>query len=366
MTNLILVLIVVCIHVYISNCFNKLRTNIRNRQAVNVNPLFATLMSPPGYHLSSSSSSTISYPKVEVNKNLNVLDDVNPEKLPWSTSIAETSKLTYMPMFKHQLDLIRSMGMEEIPLDKDIAYQKSSTRQARIANLCFRNDQFRCVRLTYFDGGDAVQVFNSLWYPSYEYDLPLLGMDLISLGKNRLMNVIDFQPLHPTTEYSAKYIDHLSTIRSKYPDLHGVLSGKIYDDTSFFSKNMLFGRFPDDSKVNSVVLPAYREYLSEYVSLMDGATPNKEPQSLEIVQQRQKAYDCYSALKDPAVGLFDAYFGKAWSKKFVHDYLFQLSESDEESLTESSNLNNVPVPKNENVHTFSIGSDGTVNPVRRS
>ena len=56
--------------------------------------------------------------------------------------------------------------------------------------------------MTYFDGGDGVQVYNSLFYPSYQYDLPLLGIDLISLGRKRVLAVVDFQPLHPNEEYS--------------------------------------------------------------------------------------------------------------------------------------------------------------------
>jgi len=55
-----------------------------------------------------------------------------------------------------------------------------------------------------------MQVYNTLWYPSYEYDLPLFGVDLISLGKNRVMSVIDFQPLYPTEEYHARYIQQLT------------------------------------------------------------------------------------------------------------------------------------------------------------
>ena len=68
------------------------------------------------------------------------------------------------------------------------------------------------------------QVFNSLWYPNFEYDIPLLGVDLISLGKNRfcqlLISSLYIQPLHPTEEYSSKYISHLSNIRAKYPGKH--------------------------------------------------------------------------------------------------------------------------------------------------
>ena len=62
------------------------------------------------------------------------------------------------------------------------------------------------------------------------------------------------------------------------------------------------------------------------------------------------AYDVYSAEKDPAVGLFDAYFGKAWSDEFVHSFLFGLSrEGAEGQATEAK-------PP---VHQFKLDGDGS-------
>jgi hypothetical protein len=54
----------------------------------------------------------------------------------------------------------------------------------------------------------------------------------------------------------------------------------------------------------------YVDYLHGYVDLMNKAKPDYNHEKMEIVKNRQAAYDQYSALKDPAVGLFDAYFGK--------------------------------------------------------
>lgn len=140
------------------------------------------------------------------------------------------------------------------------------------------------------------------------------------------------------------------------PDLQGTLSGKIYDDTSFFSKNMLFGRFSDESKVKNVVLPAFKDYLNEYVKLMDKAVPNTNSNEMSIVKNRQSEYDKYSAIKDPAVGLFDAYFGKEWSNMFVHDFLFSLSR---DISNDTDKNNNVYIPP---VHNFKINMDtGVVN-----
>eukprot|EP01041_Mallomonas_annulata_P000775 gene775-1487_t len=229
-----------------------------------------------------------------------------------------------------------------------------------MGNILFHDDQFRKVRLSYFDAGNAVQVFNSLWYPSYEYDLPLLGIDLISIGLSRILCVIDFQPLHPTSEYSQKYIEPLKSIRDKYPDLHGTMSGKYYDDTSFFSKQMLFGRFTDETKLNDVVLPAFIEYLQAYISQMSVAIPNKNPVAMAIVQERQRAYDIYSAAKDQVIGLFDAYFGKEWSSDFVHNFLFDLSRKNSNSNNVNDNENYNSIFSKVNVHSFELNSDGEV------
>eukprot|EP01038_Epipyxis_sp_PR26KG_P009153 gene9153-12346_t len=248
---------------------------------------------------------------------------------PWITSVNPDRELSYMPMLQNELKVFEKLGMEQIPLDSKFANFDSKLKPARISSVCFRNEKFRKVRACYFDAGDSVQVFNTLWYPDYQYDLPLLGIDLISLGKNRVLTVIDFQPIHPTEEYSTKYIDHLAPIRNKYPDLQGTLSGKIYDDVSFFSKQMLFGRFTDESKVAPVVLPAFDDYLNEYLKLMNNAIPNNSEEHKNLVRERQAAYDTYNAIKDPAVGLFNAYFGEDWSHSFVHDFLFTLSKVDQ-------------------------------------
>lgn len=80
------------------------------------------------------------------------------ELLPWSKSINPERDLSYMPMFQTQLDLMTSMGMEEVSLSETLVCRESTVKPARIGNACFKNDKFRKVRLTYFDAGDNVQV----------------------------------------------------------------------------------------------------------------------------------------------------------------------------------------------------------------
>ncbi|KAJ1438549.1 ferredoxin-dependent bilin reductase-domain-containing protein [Ochromonadaceae sp. CCMP2298] len=282
-----------------------------------------------------------------------------PTPLPWSESLNPSRDLTYMPMFSKTLERLLEMGATQVELEPSTTQKLSDVKPARIGNMAFQTERFRKVRLTYFDAGDAVQVFNAVFYPAFQYDLPILGFDLISLGKSRVLNVMDFQPIHPTEEYSQRYIDPISHIRERYPDLQGKLSGKIYDDTSFFSKNMLFGRFGDESKVLDVVYPAFEEYLDAYLGMMQTAEADHDPDAMALVQARQSAYDAYSALKDPAVGLFDAYFGKQWSNSFVHDFLFSLSRDQTQNMASIG----IPTAPHQPVHNFNVDKvSGVVTP----
>jgi hypothetical protein len=63
-----------------------------------------------------------------------------------------------MPLLTHLLKLMRRNDMREVQLDKKFQYNESKVKPARIGNMCFESQQFRKIRVTYFDGGDSVQV----------------------------------------------------------------------------------------------------------------------------------------------------------------------------------------------------------------
>lgn len=87
-----------------------------------------------------------------------------PQFIPWSQSITPSREMTYMPMYQMQIDLIKEMNMEQINLPESFVQRNSTTKPARIGNACFKNDQFRKIRMTYFDGGDNVQVLSLQFY----------------------------------------------------------------------------------------------------------------------------------------------------------------------------------------------------------
>lgn len=116
----------------------------------------------PSANFGSSSSSSRSSSMVEdtvvekvdyshINQEIN-----NP--LEWGGSVASNRNLVYMPAYKAHHDMLSSLNMERQDLAEKYTQKFSSFKPARIANMEFKGDRFRKVRLTYFDGGNNVQV----------------------------------------------------------------------------------------------------------------------------------------------------------------------------------------------------------------
>lgn len=64
--------------------------------------------------------------------------------------------------------------------------------KVRIQSWCYECIEFRKICYIYIDVGVIVQVFNSVIYFSYCYDILLLGIDLLFFGKNKILIVLDF------------------------------------------------------------------------------------------------------------------------------------------------------------------------------
>eukprot|EP00540_Astrosyne_radiata_P017456 CAMPEP_0116836124 /NCGR_PEP_ID=MMETSP0418-20121206/7919_1 /TAXON_ID=1158023 /ORGANISM="Astrosyne radiata, Strain 13vi08-1A" /LENGTH=366 /DNA_ID=CAMNT_0004465853 /DNA_START=72 /DNA_END=1172 /DNA_ORIENTATION=+ len=257
--------------------------------------------------------------------------------MPWKSSIDESlpkDSLVYMPFWEWQMDFMKqnlsNLRVQSCTSEDgtDFAYNENTKRKARIVNMCFSSDEYRKIRLTYYDAGGSTQVFNSVWYPNPKYNLPVLGLDLLAFNQKKYLAIVDFQPLHDKEDmHAAKYESILKPIKEKYDALKGRMSAKFYDETKFFSPQMLFSRFEDEGVIADELYPAFQEYVKAHVDMLKSTCPDTD--AMQMVLDRQQAYDVYSADRDPATGFFAAMFGKDWADSFVYDFLFSLSEKKE-------------------------------------
>ena len=253
--------------------------------------------------------------------------------MPWETSIDSKAfkdeELLYMPFWNHQVkfleeNLTNLKVMSCTNGKTDFSYKENKDKKARIVNLCLSSDEYRKIRLTYYDAGENTQVFNAVLYPDPAYNLPVLGVDLLAFNRKKYLAIVDFQPLHTTeADHDAEFSHLLKPIKESYENLSGRMSSKFYDETQFFSEQMLFARFEDENIIQKELFPAFQQYAQTHLDLIraqDGSADS------EFVLKRQQAYDSYSAERDPATGLFTAMFGQEFAMDYVHDFLFSMSK----------------------------------------
>lgn len=230
----------------------------------------------------------------------------------------------YKPFLAHLTQVLEQFELTSRPIPAGLAHNVSNRGRspATIQSWCYQCPEFRKIRYTYIDAGESAQIFNCVMYPNYQYDLPLLGVDLLSFGHVKNLTVLDFQPLFPEADYEARYIRPLATLRDRYPELTQPLETKVYADNPYFSKYLLFAK-TNPHTVRTQVLSAFEDLLALYWQLMRTATPLTKASDIRRVMHAQQDYDQYNADHDPAAKLFSSYFGSEWSERFVHEFLFE-------------------------------------------
>jgi len=260
--------------------------------------------------------------------------------MPWKSSIDATveDELLYMPFWEWQMDFMEEnltdLRVIECTNEKgtDFSFNANEKKKARIVNVCFSSKEYSKIRMTYYDAGDTTQVYNAVWYPNPEYNLPVLGIDLLAFNRKKYLAIVDFQPIHDEEkDHAATYEHLLKPIKEQYDSLKGRMSSKFYDETQHFSEQMLFARFDDESVIEQDLFPAFQGYVETHLDLI--RSTEAQPEEADMVTSKIKAYDTYSADRDPATGLFAAMYGKEWAEDFVHDFLFATSERPAEGAT---------------------------------
>ena len=285
--------------------------------------------------------------------NISLRNAQTRNEMPWMKSITsytpppthhrvdeDGSPLLFMSFWTRQMKFLQDnlTNLRPTSMPRDMQYRENDAGNARLVNHCLQSDEYRKIRMTYYDAGDNCQVFNSLWYPHPRYDLPVLGIDLLAFNRRpveegssvlrgRYLSVIDFQPTHDDeADHAVAFSEVLGSIRSDYPSLQGTMSSRFYDHSQHFSSQMLYGRGESEESIKSELAPAFDRSMEAHLQLLRDTTPDDSESSMKRVLNCQARYDSYSSLRDPAKALFTKMFGESWAEKYVFDFLFDLSE----------------------------------------
>ncbi len=220
---------------------------------------------------------------------------------------------------------VRGGIIETIP--NDIAKCISPKGNSTIRNFLWKVPGFRRWRITILDAGESLQVLNSVAYPDYNNDQPLMGVDLLWFGaRSKLVAVLDFQPLIQNENYFERHFQGLKSLAGRFPDFSNKEAMRSFDPHQYFSPWLLFCRGGFQEATQTLPI-AFDAFLDSYWKLNEIAKERTSIITSAEVEQLHNLYEIYSYERDPAHGLFSSYFGKAWSERFLTEFLFPSIET---------------------------------------
>ena len=88
-------------------------------------------------------------------------------------------------------------------------------------------------------------MFNAVAFPETDRQQPLLGIDLLQFGvRDKLVAVMDFQPLRQDPDYLERYMGGLQALHHRFPAFAVGEEMRRYDANRYFSPWLLFARGP--------------------------------------------------------------------------------------------------------------------------
>ena len=219
---------------------------------------------------------------------------------------------------------IDALDGQEIQIPNEFKEYHNKDSKYIIKNWLFESPQYRKWRITKLDGGEKLQVFNTVAYPNFDNELPILGADILWFGTSqKLLAILDYQPLIQEREYLQKYCSSLEFIKKKYSAFDNNKMKNIYDSKKYFSPWVIICR-GDKLNLDRDLNNIFYLFVSDYLKINQ---LNKVNQFLntEQIKINQIQYDKYSFEKDPADKLFKTFFGDTWTKKFINNFLFSLN-----------------------------------------
>tara|TARA_B100002052_G_scaffold297173_1_gene327258 strand:- start:764 stop:1537 length:774 start_codon:yes stop_codon:yes gene_type:complete len=250
-----------------------------------------------------------------------------------STDPVDLQGWAWQPFLNDAVQALQSLPLEPYPVEKDFLQKQDQTGSkskpitVTTATWACKTEKFRQVRAACVSGGSAASVLNFVINPLARYDLPFFGGDLVTLPAGHLL-ALDLQPANKTDdEHTRPVWDRLMPIferwRKKLPD-----GGPIPEEAKpYFSPGFLWTRLPlgaeGDHLIETVVRPAFNDYLNLYLELAAMAEPVSDARR-SMLMEGQRRYTDYRAEKDPARGMLTRFYGSEWTEAYIHTVLFDL------------------------------------------
>ena len=166
---------------------------------------------------------------------------------------------------------------------------------------------------------------NFLIIPNTNYNVPIFGVDFVSLPNSHLL-VLDFQPsLKIQNQYSNELLEKLTKLKTRCHSSLPLAEKMSSDLARFFSPGVIWSKLPKDERSDFLIAnqlyTSFKEYLDLYLEILfESKEVNIELQ--EELMNGQINYLNYRRDNDPARPMLSSLFGKEFTESLIKEVLF--------------------------------------------
>ena len=214
--------------------------------------------------------------------------------------------------------LVRELALTPIVLDPVLAHADGSWKGApvTIETRAYLGAVVRYARFARVVA-PGLEIGNVLCLPDPSHPLPILGADLVALGRETGMVAVDLSPTLPPGPEREAQLAPLASLRAGHPRLPP--GGPLPDWCSaWFSRCALYTRV-DRSQTGQAVC-AFRDFPRAYIDLVHSSYAR--PHLARSVASAQDRYAAAHRTDDKGLGLLAKMFGLEWAERYLAEILF--------------------------------------------
>ena len=214
--------------------------------------------------------------------------------------------------------LVRELALSRLPLDPVLDHAEGAWKGSPVTidTRAYHGSVVRYARFARLVGGE-LEIGNILCLPDPAHPLPILGADLVALGRETGMLAVDLSPMLPPGPERDAQLAPLMARRSAHPELPP--GGPLPDwCAAWFSPGALYTRV-DPGRLDAAA-STFRDFLRTFVDLVRRSIPR--PDRAAGVATAQDGYAAAHRTDDKGLKLLAKMFGSAWADRYVAEVLF--------------------------------------------
>tara|TARA_Y100001970_G_scaffold132360_1_gene163283 strand:+ start:18053 stop:18817 length:765 start_codon:yes stop_codon:yes gene_type:complete len=232
----------------------------------------------------------------------------------------------YLVAKLNEYDSIENTLPSEFVFKESTYGSKKSKKNVQLFTWSVHNNRIKLARAVCIHS-PTYSVLNFLIIPDIIYNVPLFGVDFVTLPNFHLL-VLDFQPSLSLEKQFDNYL--LEKIINMRESCHQIVpfAGEMPKEVDkFFSPGAIWSKLPKNTQsenlISGQIYKSFTEYLNLYLQVLFKSKKVKSDLQDEI-QKGQDSYLKYRKEKDPARPMLTNLFGKPFTEELINNVLFSI------------------------------------------